>query len=186
MPRSSPADVPALPADDGPAAAPAPERAATLGPPCPVDRLPRRRRNQICIAVIALGLANYLVYTLTYAALGGDAHNGRRAVQVLDDGTRAAQYFVRGHFIHSLHGNERQVSRGAWIYSYLHSISVPLTSGAMIICMLVLARPHILATMRGGWISGQTLVTAFSTVVLLVTLGATFLFIWHFVDALRA
>lgn len=158
--------------------------ARALGPPCPVDRLPRRRRNQICIAVIALGLANYLIYTLGYAALGGDAHNGDRTVVIGDDGTRTVAYYVKGHFIHSLSGRAREVSRAAWIYSYLHSISVPLTSGAMIISMLVLARPHILATLRGGWISGQTFVTAFGTIVLLVTLSVTVLFTADFVRAL--
>ena len=54
----------------------------------------------------------------------------------------------------------------------------------MIISMLVLARPHILATMRGGWISGQTLVTAFGTIVLLITLGAAVLFTWSLVAEL--
>jgi hypothetical protein len=153
-------------------------------PLCPVDRLRRRQRNQLCIWVIAVGLLNYLVYTLGYAALGGDAHNGYRVLVSQDDGSAAAAYFVRGHFIHSLAGQAREVSRSAWIYSYLHSISVPLTSGALIISMLVLARPHILATMRGGWISGQTFVIAFGTIVLLVSLSVTVLFTADFIDAL--
>lgn len=172
------------PADDVLAVAAAGARSDASPALCPVDRLPRRRRNQICIAVIALGLANYVVYTLTYAALGGDAHNGQRQVVRQEDGTPAEVYKVRGHFIHSLSGYERVVSRGAWIYSYLHSISLPLTSGAMIISMLVLARPHILATMRGGWINGQTLVTVFGTIVVLITGGATILFTWNFISEL--
>ena len=45
----------------------------------------------------------------------------------------------------------------------------------------MLARPHILATMRGGWISGQTLVTAFGTIVVLLTGGAAILFTWNFI-----
>lgn len=159
---------------------------ATSGglPPCPVDRLPRRRRNQICIAIIALGLANYLVYTLSYAALGGDAHNGRRELVEQPDGTRQAVYIVRGHHMRHLEGLETEVGRTAWIYSYVHSITVPLTSGALIISMLVLARPHIIATMRGGWISGQTFVTAFGTIVILITSAMALLFTWHFVAAL--
>ena len=172
------------PADDLLTAALPAARSAGLGPPCPVDRLPRRRRNQICIAIITLGLANYLVYSLTYAALGGDAHNGHCQVVTHEDGTREVVHYVRGHFIHSLDGHERAVSRGAWIYSYIHSISLPLTSGAMIISMLVLARPHILATMRGGWISGRTLVTAFGTIVILITGSAAILFTWSFLDEL--
>jgi len=153
---------------------------APAWPPCPVDRLPRRRRNQICITIIAVGLLNFLVYTLSYAVLGGDAHNGYRKLVSQPDGTPAAVYIIRGHHVRSLQGLETAVSRGVWIYSYLHSITVPLTSGALIICMLVLARPHILATMRGGWIGGQTFVTAFGTIVVLVSVATTLLFISHF------
>jgi hypothetical protein len=164
---------------------PEPARAVAT-PLCPVDRLSRRRRNQICIAIIGLGLANFLIYTLSYAALGGDAQNGYRVRVETEEGGRAWAYYVRGHFIHSLSGREREVGRGAWIYSYVHSISVPLTSGAMIISMLILARPHILATMRGGWVSGQTLVIAFGTIVILASLAVTALFTWTFVDALAS
>jgi len=153
-------------------------------PPRSANFLPRRRRNQICIAIIVLGLANYLVYTLSYAVLGGDAQNGYRKSVQAADGTLVPEYYVRGHFIHSLAGQERAVSRGAWIYSYLHSISVPLTSGAMIISMLVLARPHILATMRGRLISGQTFVVAFGTIVLLVSVAVATVFAWSFIEAM--
>ena len=182
MPPSDPPDSNAdLPAEDI-LATPAAQatRSAGLDQLCPVDRMPRRRRNQICIAVIALGLANYLVYTLTYAALGGDAHNGQIKLVEYEDGPSELVHYVRGHFIHTASGHERAVSRSAWIYSYIHSISLPLTSGAMLISMLVLARPHILATMRGGWIGGQTLVTAFGTIVILITTGAAALFTWSF------
>ena len=182
-PRSLDVDPPA---DDLLSATADGSRAVAAGRLCPVDRLPRRRRNQICIAIIALGLANFLVYTLFYAALGGDAHNGHRELVQGADGRQTAVFYVRGHFIHSLSGRERAVSGRAWIYSYLHSISVPLTSGALIISMLVLARPHIIATMRGGWISGPAFVTAFSTIIILITLGAAALFTWSFVGELSA
>lgn len=186
MRRSLPAENPLEGTGDGVLAAPLPGvRAGGFGPPCPVDRMPRRRRNQLCIGVIVLGLANYVFYTLGYAALGGDAPNGHRGLVTRDDGAQEVGYFVRGHFIHSLSGHECEVSRGAWVYSYLHSISVPLTSGAMIISMLVLARPHILATMRGGWVSGQTFVAALGTIVILVTCSAAFMFAWNFVVELR-
>ncbi len=184
MPPLPPTETPAeLPLDEA-LLAPLTEERAAWAPPCPVDRLPRRRRNQICIAVIALGLANFLAYTLTYAVLGGDAQNGQREVVQQADGSSRVSYKVRGHFIHSPRGAERIVSRGAWMYSYAHSISIPLTSGAMIISMLILARPHILATMRGSWLSGQTFVTAFGTIVVLVALAMTTTFTWSFVESL--
>lgn len=144
----------------------------------------RRRRNQVCIGVIAVGLLNYLAYTLAYVALGGDAPNGHREQVRQPDGSAATAYFVRGHHIRSLEGLETRVSRGAWIYSYAHSISIPITGGAVLLALLVLARPHILATMRGGWVSGETFVTAFGTVVVLVAGGLTGLLTWHFISDL--
>ena len=161
-----------------------PAKADASVPLCPVDRMPRRRRNKICIGIIAIGALNFLVYTVMYAALGGDAHNGECKLVERADGANEVAYFVRGHFIRSLDGQEARVSRSVWIYSYLHSISVFVTSAAMIISMLVLARPHILATMRDGWVSGQTFVAAFGTIVVLVTAGAVFVFVWDFVAQL--
>ena len=146
--------------------------------------MPRRRRNKICIGIIAIGALNFLVYTVMYAALGGDAHNGEARLVETADGAPRAAYYVRGHFIRTLDGQEAEVSRRVWVYSYLHSMSVFVTSGAMIISMLVLARPHILATMRDGWVSGQTFVIAFGTVVVLVTVIAVFVFAWDFVAQL--
>ena len=159
---------------------------AVAVPPCPVDRLPRRRRNKICIAIIAVGALNFLCYTATYAVLGGDAHNGYRRAVERADGQRHTEHYVRGHFIRNPAGEAALVSEGLWIYSYLHSISMWFTSGAMIISMLVLARPHILATMRDGWVGGQTFVTVLGTLVVLITLGAAFLFMWDFVTQMLA
>lgn len=153
-------------------------------PPCPVDRMPRRRRNRICVRIISVGLLNFLLYTVIYAALGGDAHNGecRRIVQ--PDGRTETAYFVRGHFIRELAGQEREVGKHIWVYSYVHSISVLITSAAMIISMLVLARPHIIATMRDGWISGQTFITVFGTMVVFVAIVAVITFSWDFASQL--
>lgn len=150
----------------------------------PGGKSPSRRRNQACIIIIALGLLNLVAYTFAYAVLGGDAHNGHREITRAADGSEVANYYLRGHFIHSLTGRERAVSRATWIYSYIHSITIPLTSGAMIISMLVLARPHIIATMRGGLISGRTFIVAFGTIVACITGGTTALFLWHFIDEL--
>lgn len=158
----------------------APTEPRAPGPPCPVDRLPSRRRNQICIAVITLGLLNLIGYTVSYAVIGGDALNGHREVLPTADGGHTATYFVRGHFIRTLHGRERVVSQAVWMYSYLHSISIPLTSGALLISMLVLARPHILATMRGGWLSGRRFIQAFGGIVVIITVGIALLFTWQF------
>ncbi len=185
MPQSAPRDADVPPPADEVLAAPLGTEPCGPLPGGPIVRMPTRRRNQICIGIISVGLVNFLAFTLSYAALGGDAHNGHRQIEINPDGTRTATYYVRGHFIRSLSGREQAVSRSAWIYSYLHSITVPLTSGALIISMLVLARPHIVATMRGSWISGHTFVVAFGTVVILGTTAAALLLAWDFVVELH-
>ncbi len=129
-------------------------------------------------------MINILGYTLIYAALGGDAHNGTRSISLDPDGRVTEAFFLRGHHLSSPHGRPREVTRATWIYSYLHSISIPLTAGAMIISMLILARPHILATMRDGWISGETFVVAFATIIILSSAAVTFFFTWEFVTQL--
>lgn len=151
---------------------------------CPVDRLSTLRRNRICLRIIFIGLLNFLLYTVAYAALGGDAHNGDRRKITAPDGTTRFAYLVRGHFIRDPAGQEREVNGWVWIYSYLHSISVFITSAAMLLSMLVLARPHIIATMRGGWFSGPTFVVIFGTVVVLITSCAVIVFAWDFVAQL--
>ncbi|MGE0481637.1 MAG: hypothetical protein AB7Q17_14320 [Phycisphaerae bacterium] len=153
---------------------------------CPIDRLPSRRRKQICVLVMFLGFVNFLLYALLYASLGGDAPNGHAEHVVRDDGTRAPAYFVRGHFLRTLTGKEREVSRSWWIYSYVHSISVLLTSGAMVVSMLVLARPHILAVMQDSWIRGPTFILAFGGLVSAATVVAVLMFTWDFVEQLLA
>lgn len=160
------------------------DEALLANPPCPVDRLPRRRRNKLCIAIIALGALNFIIYTILYAMLGGDAHNGER--RVISNAADAPQvvYTVRGHFLRSLAGQESVVSRNVWLYSYLHSISVLITSGAMIVSMLVLARPHIIATMRDGLIRGPVFVLTLGAVTTVTTMIAVALFVWDLVAEL--
>ena len=151
-------------------------------PPGGMDRWPsRRRRNLAFVAIIAVGALNLLAYTAMYAALGGDAHNGYRREVVEPDGERVMAYYVRGHFIRTVQGQEARVHPVLWHYSYVHSISVWLTNGAMIISMLMLARPHIIATMRDGWVSGRTFVAVFGTIVVLISAGGAFVFTWDFI-----
>src|SRR5215468_1335990 len=99
---------------------PAPENAFDLdarareaglaGPLCPVDRLPTIRRNRLCLRIIYIGALNFLLYTVLYAALGGDAHNGERRRVEHADGSVTHAYYVRGHFIRDLEGMEREVN----------------------------------------------------------------------------
>jgi hypothetical protein len=132
----------------------------------------RRTRNKLCIWIIIIGLANCLAFTVVYAYIGGDAKNG----EVTEDG----RFTVRGHYLHGQEGKETAVSRATWIYSYLHSISIWPTQAAVLIAMLILARPHIIATMKEeSFISGATFVTVSVTIIVLVV-GVTT--IWFLLD----
>lgn len=135
----------------------------------------RRRRNRICVWLIILGLGNFLIYAVVYAIIGGDAPNG-----YIEGGT----YHIRGHFVHRTTGFEQEVPRWVWIYSYIHSISIWPSIAAVLLAMLILARPHIVATYHRGLIKGTTLVIVMATVIVLVTSVIMLAFIVDFVRAL--
>ncbi len=140
--------------------------------------MPRRRRNKFLIAIIGAGLLNFLAYTIIYAMIGGDAKNGS-----IDNG----QCFLRGHFLRlGVEGHATQVSPSVWIYSYVHSISIWPTIGAVLCCMLFLARPHIIATMQeDSLIRGQSFVTAAMTIIVIITGASMIYFVTDFVQALN-
>lgn len=126
-----------------------------------------------------VGVANFVSYTMMYWYIGGDAKNG-----VIREGS----YYVRGH--HLRHeggefGRESEVSRGVWIYSYIHSISIWPTIAGVLVSMFILARPHIIATMKqDAMIRGPTFVTVCITAVVLVTGASTLYFILDFLRTL--
>jgi len=122
---------------------------------------------------MVLGLSNFLLYTTSYAIIGGDAHNG-----VIKDG----KYYVMGHFVHTATGEVREVRPWVWYYSYLHSISIWPSIAVVLLSMLALARPHIMATYKRGIVRGGTLVTVMSTLIVFVTMIIMVTFIVHFVN----
>ncbi len=130
----------------------------------------RRKRNRLCVRLIILGLTNFILYATVYAIIGGDAQNGG----IREDGT----HYVRGHHVHRVQGYEQDVPKWVWIYSYLHSISIWPSIAAVLLAMLVLARPHILATYHHGIMRGTTLVTVMATVIVFVT---TLIMIWFII-----
>jgi hypothetical protein len=136
----------------------------------------RITRNRICIWIIFLGLANFVTYTVMYWYLQGDAKNGA----VIE-----GKYYVRGHFIRERAGLPEEVGRSLWLYSYVHSISIWPTIGAVLVAMFILARPHIIATMKSdAMIRGPTFITASITTIVILTGASTFYFILTFVRAL--
>ena len=137
----------------------------------------RQKRNRILLWIIILGLANFVSFTVMYWYLQGDAKNGA----VID-----GQYYLRGHFLHEPGGRmSDDVSRATWIYSYVHSISIWPTVGAVLIAMFILARPHIIATMKtDARMTGSTFVTVCITIVALLSGVSTLYFILSFANAL--
>jgi hypothetical protein len=136
----------------------------------------RRARTRLCISLILLGLVNFLSYTVVYAYIKGDAANG----SIEDD-----RYYVRGHFIRSAAGEQSEVSRWVWIYSYAHSISIWPTIACILLSMLVLARPIIIAAYDDdSLIRGTTLVGVIGTVIVIVTAVLTVFFTIDFVRSL--
>jgi len=147
----------------------------------------RRTRNHICIWLIVGGLVNFLVYTVIYAQLGGDAGNGGKEKVVHPGGQAEEVYYIRGHFLHGADGQRTNVPRWVWIYSYLHSISIWPTQGVMMICMLILAQPHIIATMQeSNWIRGPTFVAVAITLIAVVYSAMSVWFTLRFIADLAA
>lgn len=141
----------------------------------------RRTRNRICIWVIFVGLLNLVAYTVVYAELGGDARNGY--IGESESGQR--EYYVGGHFLQDPTGAFRPVAPWVWIYSYAHSISIWPTEAAILVCLLILARPHIVATMKeDSLMPGSTVVTVCITIILLLASTLTAWFTIQFVAEL--
>ncbi len=139
----------------------------------------RQHRNRLLLWIITLGLANLVAYTFIYGYLGGDAPNGH-----VQDG----HYYLKGHFLWRLEGQSSEsVPRTIWLYSFVHSISIYPTIAAILVSMLILARPHIIATMKtDSLVRGHTYIAICITVIVLVTSSATLFFILNFARAISA
>ncbi len=139
----------------------------------------RATRNRVLAWVIVLGLANFAIYTFFYWYFQGDARNG-----FIRDG----EYFLRGHFLHLREGiATAPVTRTVWIYSFVHSISIWPTIGAVLISMFVLARPHMIATIKtDALISGRLFVNGCMTAVAIGTIYSTVDFVLSLIQALQA
>jgi hypothetical protein len=128
------------------------------------------RRTRICIWVIILGLLNFLAYTVLYVFINGEAVNGRVDVQA----------GVRHYYLQS--GSE--VSRGVFLYSGVHSISIWVTVAAVMLAMLTLAKDRIISSMHSTVVRGRTFITILATVITLTTAVATVYFILIFARTL--
>jgi hypothetical protein len=115
----------------------------------------------VCIWIILIGLGNFLVYSLLYVYIYGEAVNG----WVLEADGRKQYYLQSGV----------EVSRGVFLYSGLHSISIWPTVGAVMLAMLTLAKDRIISSMRSSVVRGRTLITVLAT---LITFAVAVLTVW--------
>ena len=135
------------------------------------------KKTRICIWVIMLGLANFLVYTIIYMFIGGEAVNGwiEQYYQVGDGARHVAKtiYFLQSQHV---------VSRSAFLYSGIHSISIWLTVAAVMLAMLTLAKERIVSSMHTTIVRGRTFITILATVITFTTVVITIWFILQFVE----
>lgn len=131
----------------------------------------QHRRTKICVWIIMAGLANFILYSVLYAYFDGEAING--TVQQMPDGL---EYRLQSETI---------VSRGVFIYSGIHSISIWPTVGAVMLAMLTLAKERIASSMRKTIVRGQTIITIVATIITLMVVVITFWFTLQFVHRLR-
>jgi hypothetical protein len=135
------------------------------------------RRTRICIWVIIIGLANFLAYAVAYDAVGGEAvHGGVRAERI--DGKLVRHYFLAES------GDLTETSRRVWIYSAIHSTSIWVTVGGILLAMLTLAKDRIVSSMRSTIIRGRTFITMVATVVTLISLLVTAWFLIYMLQHL--
>ncbi|HUS46688.1 MAG TPA: hypothetical protein VM098_01105 [Phycisphaerae bacterium] len=120
------------------------------------------RRTKICVWIIAIGLANFLLYTMGYVCLYGEAINGHI---VIEGGVK--HYFLQSGL---------EVSRAVFIYSGVHSISIWPTVMAVMLSMLTLAKDRIAASMHSTVVRGRVMITLFAVVIGLISALLTFEF----------
>jgi len=127
------------------------------------------KRTKICIWIILIGLGNFLIYTILYMFISGEAATGH-----LDKvrSTGEIRYLLNsGH----------TVSRWVYIYSGIHSISIWTTVGAVMLAMLTLAKERIASAMRATIVRGRTLITILATIITLIVIVMTIWFTLQFV-----
>lgn len=122
------------------------------------------RQTRICLWVILIGLGNFMAFVIGYSYLYGEALHG----WVEQWGPETYRFFLQ-----SDPDERREVSRTVFIYSGIHSISIWLTVGAVMLAMLTLAKERIASSMRVTIIRGRTLLTILATVITITICVAT-------------
>ncbi len=140
-------------------------------------------RTRICIWVIAVGLANFLGYAVAYTVIDGEAVHGYVRTVTTPDGKVVREYYLWDSMRTSPTPEPdsraykfRRTSRGVWIYSAIHSTSIWITVGAVLLAMLTLAKDRIVSSMRSTIIRGRTFITIVATLVTVICVWLTIRF----------
>ncbi len=142
------------------------------GPPTdPAEIARMHRQTRICVWIIMIGLANFIAFVIGYWSLWGEALNGR----VEAHGSEVL------YFLHT----DKPVGLAGFIYSGIHSISIWITVGAVMLAMLTLAKERITSSMRVTIVRGRTLITILATIITLTVTIVTIVTIVHFIHKLR-
>ena len=137
------------------------------------------KRTWVCVWIIILGLANFVAYTVGWAAIGGDAMNGYVR-------SEAGSPEVRHYFLVRHGAAVFEVGRTEWVYSAVHSISMPLTVGAIVLSMLTLAKDRLIASMHSTIVRGRAFITVLAIVIALLVLVIGAYFAWYTVAQLTS
>jgi hypothetical protein len=129
-------------------------------------------RTKICLWVIVIGMAYFLVYSVAYAVVGGESVRGKIYE---DPATGDRTYYL---------DSGKDVGRGEFIYMGIHSIVLWVTVAAVMLSMLTLAKDRIADSMQSAAMRGRTFCTVLAVVIGIFAGGMTFLsirdFIGHF------
>ena len=137
----------------------------------PVDETGLDRRTSICIWIILIGLGNFVVFTVLYALIWGEAINGQ--VLVIDG---RARYFLQ---------SGQEVSRWKFIYSGIHSITIWPTVGAIMLAMLTLAKDRIISSGYATARRGRAMITLLAVAIAILACLLTVLFARNFIHRMR-
>lgn len=125
-------------------------------------------KTKICLWVITLGLLNFLAYAIGYTVTGGESIHGQ------------VRQYQDGRLEYVLKPDDHKVSRAAFVYIGVHSISIWLGMGAVILATLTLAKDRIADSLQDAAMRGRTLCTVLAVVTALATGGLTFDYLRRF------
>lgn len=166
-------------------------------------------KTRICFWIIVLGLANFLAFLGMYIIIGGDARNGRveriegqvrYLIQMRGSEAEAARarpatqpagqdslVRVENTRIYKTSDGTpyKDIGKGLYIYSGVHSILIWLTVAAVLLAMLTLVKDQLVTAMGDSLIGSRAVVHIFAAVVVCTTLMMTVLFMLELIQQLQ-